>query len=86
MDKSLPAADATIGDIAEHFGVSRRTVQRWLRDTDIPHRRIQGTVRFALPEVDGWAASDPSDQEEPCSSQEQDRASTGATPSAGSRE
>ena len=65
MDKVLPPADATISDVAEHFNVSRRTVQRWLRDTDIPHRRVQGTVRFALPEVDEWAAGQPSTQETP---------------------
>ena len=51
-----PAYDETVEDIARHFGVSDRTVRRWLETTDIPHRRIAGTIRFNLPEVDSWAA------------------------------
>lgn len=47
--------DATVKDVAEHFGVSERTVWRWLKETDIPHRRIGGVVRFRLDEVDQWS-------------------------------
>lgn len=52
------AANATIDDVAAHFGVSVRTVYRWLASTDIPHRRPgdERTVRFNLDEVDEWAA------------------------------
>jgi len=49
-------ADATIEDVAAHFGVSVRTVHRWLKSTDLPHRRVGGTVRFNLGEVDDWSA------------------------------
>ena len=49
-------ADATIDDVAAHFGVSVRTVYRWLVSTDIPHRRAGGTLRFNLDEVDAWSA------------------------------
>jgi excisionase family DNA binding protein len=52
----LPAYDETVADVARHFGVSERTVLRWCENTGIPHRRIGGTVRFNLPEVDSWAA------------------------------
>lgn len=48
-------ADARVGDVAKHFGVSTRTVRRWIKSTDIPHRRVGSTVRFALAEVDEWA-------------------------------
>lgn len=48
-------ADATIPDVAEHFGVSEKTVRRWIKHTDIPHRRIRGTIRFNLDEVDEWS-------------------------------
>jgi excisionase family DNA binding protein len=48
--------DDTAEDLARHFGVSVRTVSRWVEGTDIPHRRIGGTLRFNLAEVDGWAA------------------------------
>lgn len=58
-DSNGQRADATAEDVAAHFGVSERTVFRWLKSTDIPHRRIggpKGTVRFNLDEVDTWAA------------------------------
>ena len=47
--------DATVGDVADHFGISTRTVRRWLKSTDIPHRKVSGTLRFNLAEVDEWA-------------------------------
>lgn len=50
-------AAATVDDVAEHFGVSSRTVRRWLKSTDIPHRRVMGTIRFNLAEVDAWASA-----------------------------
>lgn len=49
--------DATVDDVAAHFGVSTRTVRRWLSATDIPHRRVGGTLRFNIEEVDEWARS-----------------------------
>lgn len=48
-------ADATIPDVAAHFGVSEKTVRRWLKGTEIPHRRVGGVIRFNLDEVDEWA-------------------------------
>jgi predicted DNA-binding transcriptional regulator AlpA len=53
---TLDRANATVRDVAAHFSVSERTVKRWVATTDIPHRRIAGTLRFVLPEVDEWAA------------------------------
>lgn len=55
-DQSLPDYDDTAEDVARHFGVSDRTVRRWVETTDMPHRRIGGTLRFNLTEVDSWAA------------------------------
>lgn len=59
-DSNGQKADATVEDVAAHFGVSERTVWRWIKTTDIPHRRIgegaRTTVRFNLDEVDSWAA------------------------------
>lgn len=48
-------ASATVEDVAIHFGVSIRTVRRWLKSTTIPHRRLGVTIRFNLHEVDEWA-------------------------------
>ena len=50
-------ASATVEDVAAHFGVSIRTVRRWLKSTAIPHRRLGVTIRFNLNEVDEWASA-----------------------------
>ena len=50
---------ATVDDVAAHFGVSTKTVRRWLKNTDIPHRRIGGVIRFDIDEVDEWARREP---------------------------
>ncbi len=52
-------ASATVEDVALHFGVSVRTVRRWLKSTAIPHRRFGATIRFNLDEVDEWASAHP---------------------------
>lgn len=46
---------ATVDDIAAHFGISTKTVRRWIKHTDIPHRRVGGMIRFDVEEVDDWA-------------------------------
>lgn len=51
----LPYPDG-VAVIAAHFNVSDQTVRNWAETTDIPHRRIAGTLRFRLAEVDAWAA------------------------------
>ena len=48
-------SSATVYDVAKHFGVSHRTVRRWLKATDIPYYRIGGVLRFDLEVVDEWA-------------------------------
>lgn len=48
--------DASVEDVARHFGVSERTVRRWLKaDDPPPHRRVGNLIRFDLSEVDEWA-------------------------------
>lgn len=56
-DSNGHKANATVSDVALQYGVSERTVRRWLKMTDIPHRRIGATVRFNLSEVDAWAVA-----------------------------
>ena len=54
MDE-IPKANASVKDVAEHFGVSESTVWRWLKNTDIPHRKVGDVTRFSLAELDEWA-------------------------------
>lgn len=61
-NKGRGGASATVEDVAAHFGVSTRTVHRWLSETDIPRRQPGGpgtAIRFDLREVDEWAANRP---------------------------
>ncbi len=53
--RELAPATATVEDVAKHFGVASRTVHRWLKHTDIPHRRVGRTIRFNLDEVNRWS-------------------------------
>jgi len=54
--ETIPRTDASVEDVAVHFGVSERTVRRWLAGADAPpHRRIGSIIRFNLAEVDEWA-------------------------------
>lgn len=65
-NKTVDRSKAGIRDVAEAFGVNERTVRRWMQTTDIPYRRIEGTILFNLDEVDDWSSrgSRPS-QDEP---------------------
>jgi excisionase family DNA binding protein len=46
----------TKAEIAAHFGVSTRTVERWMRDRGFPClRRFEGgSVRFRLADCEAW--------------------------------
>jgi excisionase family DNA binding protein len=44
----------TVEGLAKKLGISARTVHRWLADTDVPHRRAGGIIRFRFEEVDAW--------------------------------
>ena len=55
---SQRGASARVEDVAKHFGVQPRTVRRWVKETDIPHRKVggpKGPLRFNLAEVDAWS-------------------------------
>ena len=49
----------TVDELAAEVGVSVRTVRRWLAETDIPHRRVGGVIRFVFAEVDTWMHPEP---------------------------
>lgn len=54
MDKDVEYT-ATTADVAKRFGVHQRTVLRWCKDHDIPHRWLPGGPKFNMAEVDEWA-------------------------------
>lgn len=44
----------TVAELADKIGIGERTLRRWLAETDIPHRRVDGVIRFVFSEVDEW--------------------------------
>lgn len=42
--------------IARHFGVTARTVRKW-RLAGMPSRRVEGSRRYRLSQVDQWLAA-----------------------------
>ena len=44
----------SVKEIADHLGVKRDTVYKWVRTTDIPFHRIGKLVKFQISEIDKW--------------------------------
>ena len=42
--------------VARHYGVTTRTVRRWRR-AGAPSRRVEGSRRYRLSEVDRWLSA-----------------------------
>lgn len=47
----------SVDEIAEHLGVNRETVYRWIASKGLPAHRIGRILRFKISEVDGWVRS-----------------------------
>lgn len=47
----------SVEEIAEHLGISKETVYRWLEKGSIPAHRIGKLWKFKPSEVDGWVLS-----------------------------
>ena len=44
-------------EIAEHLGVSKETIYRWLEKGKIPSSRVGKLWKFKIAEVDKWVES-----------------------------
>jgi excisionase family DNA binding protein len=44
----------SVNEIAEHLGVSKETVYRWLEKNKIPAHRVGKLWKFKATEVDEW--------------------------------
>ena len=47
----------SVEEIAEHLGISKETVYRWLEKGSIPAHRIGKLWKFKPSEVDSWVRS-----------------------------
>ena len=50
----MPGRWLSVGEIAEHLGVKRHTIYKWVRTTDIPFHKVGRLVKFQIEEVDQW--------------------------------
>ena len=44
----------SVENIAEHLGVKKHTIYKWVRTTDIPFHKVGRLVKFQVKEVDKW--------------------------------
>ena len=44
----------SVDEIAEHLGVKKDTIYKWVRTTDLPFHKIGRLVKFQIEEVDKW--------------------------------
>jgi excisionase family DNA binding protein len=48
----------SVTEIAEHLGVSKETVYRWLEKEKIPAHRVGKLWKFKASEIDEWVTND----------------------------
>ena len=46
-----------IEEIAEHLGLSKDTIRRWIKKESIPYHKIWKLYKFKISEVDEWVDS-----------------------------
>ena len=45
---------SSLEEIAEHLGVSKDTVYRWIADKDMPAHKVGKLWKFKIYEIDQW--------------------------------
>lgn len=43
-----------VKDVAEQFGVTERTVRRWLVEEGLPHSKFRSTIQIDPKELEEW--------------------------------
>jgi len=44
----------SVDEIAEHLGVKKDTIYKWVRTTNIPYHKLGKLLKFQIREVDQW--------------------------------
>ena len=47
----------SVGEIANHIGVSKDTIRAWIKKETIPFYKVGRQYKFKLSEIDEWIAS-----------------------------
>lgn len=58
MSESIPEKWSSLDEIAEHLGVSKDTVYRWIANKKMPAHKIGRLWKFKVSEVDYWVKND----------------------------
>ena len=62
MPDSLTEKWSSLEEMAEHLGVSKDTIYRWISKRLMPAHKIGRLWKFKISEVDEWARSGESDE------------------------
>lgn len=54
MDNTAMEKWSSLEEIAEHLGVSKDTVYRWITDKQMPAHKVGKLWKFKITEVDEW--------------------------------
>jgi len=54
----------SVDEVAEHLGVARDTVYRWIERKALPAHRVGRLWKFKLSEVDDWVRSGGADEDD----------------------
>lgn len=54
MSEAIPEKWSSLDEIAEHLGVSKDTVYRWIANKKMPAHKIGRLWKFKISEVDKW--------------------------------
>ena len=57
MSESTPEKWSSLDEIAEHLGVSKDAVYRWIANKKMPAHKIGRLWKFKISEVDDWIRS-----------------------------
>ncbi len=50
----MPEPWVSVDDVANHLGVAKDSVYRWIETKGLPAHRVSRLWKFRLSEVDGW--------------------------------
>lgn len=62
MEQASQERWLSVNEIAEHLGVSKDTIHKWIKNKSIPSHRIGKLWKFKASEVDEWVRSGESDK------------------------
>jgi excisionase family DNA binding protein len=57
MDYNMNTRWVSVDEVAQHLGIARDTVYRWIEKKGLPAHRVGKLWKFQLSEIDEWVKS-----------------------------